>query len=121
LEIPVISGAKYQLKLHEIGGKKMPKCQNCGQTWSWKHSFKKSSQLNSGAECPHCGVRQYITSRSRKKSGMLSFLIPVSFLSPVFFDISVALNVSAIIGLAIILIALYPAMIELTSENEPMW
>ena len=99
----------------------MPECQNCGKTWRWKQSFKKSTQLNSGAECPHCGIKQYITTRPRKKSGMLSFLIPIHLLFPVFFDISAALNFSAIIGLGIILIAHYPFMIELTSENEPMW
>lgn len=100
----------------------MPTCQNCGQQWSWKKSFKKYMKFNHGMECPHCGEIQYVTSKSRGEAGVFSFLpIVILIFSDLFFDLSIPVYILLAVVLFGISLMLYPFKMELTSKDEPLW
>lgn len=101
----------------------MPNCQNCGQKWDWKTTFVKSIKFNSGVECPYCGKPQYVTSATRKKSSFLSFIpAPVLIFSNLIFDMNVAaFTLLAVSMFAVIFMIVFPYIIDLTSDNEPLW
>ncbi|GIO28384.1 TIGR04104 family putative zinc finger protein [Ornithinibacillus bavariensis] len=46
----------------------MPICQNCGEKWSWRQTMKTLFKL----KCPHCSTKQYESTSSRLRSGILT-------------------------------------------------
>ena len=98
----------------------MPTCQNCDNKWSWKQTFKKSFTLGTGMTCPFCGVKQYITPRSRKKSSLVAFIAPILLLSNLFFGPSL-LILFVLIGSISLFLGLYPFYIEISNKEEPFW
>ncbi|WP_235793815.1 TIGR04104 family putative zinc finger protein [Virgibacillus salidurans] len=62
----------------------MPIFQNCEHKWSWKQTCKRYFTLDTGMTCPYCAEKQYVTSRTRKKSNMLLFIAPCLMLINVF-------------------------------------
>ncbi|WP_010097969.1 TIGR04104 family putative zinc finger protein [Ornithinibacillus scapharcae] len=99
----------------------MPTCTTCHTKWSWKQTFKKSFTLDTGMTCPHCGEKQYLTSKSRKRNSFTVFIIPLILLVSLVFDISVVLRIVLIFSAAIVMFVTYPFFIELSEKEEPLW
>ncbi|RDW19751.1 TIGR04104 family putative zinc finger protein [Oceanobacillus chungangensis] len=94
----------------------MPNCQKCGQQWSWSQTLKVNFKLD-GMECPNCGEKQYVTSKSKKKLNRISYL-PAMLIILLLFDLSLQITIGFIIVGCILMIGFYPFLIELTSEDE---
>lgn len=99
----------------------MPTCQHCKRKWTWRESFKNSFEVNSGMTCPYCKTTQYVTTQSKRKSGLLNFLPPLTLLIPAFFPISLLTTLIILTGTSIFVIIIYPLLMELTSKEEPLW
>lgn len=99
----------------------MPVCQNCQQTWSYRETLRKSFTLSMSMTCPHCGAKQYLTPESKKKSGMLSLIVPFIVFIPVFFDVSVLFMAGIYIIVLILLTGMLPFLMKLSSKEEPYW
>lgn len=98
----------------------MPTCQNCDNEWSWKQTCKKYFTLDTGMACPYCGEKQYVTSRSRKKSSIFLFIGPALMLINLFFGPSLIV-LFILLGSFPLIVGVYPLMIELTSKEELPW
>lgn len=98
----------------------MPTCQNCDREWSWKQTFKKMFTLGTAMECPHCGEKQYYTKRARKRSAVVTLLTPFIILLNLF-DISPYLLVGIYLVFGLSIMGIFPFLIELSSEEEPLW
>lgn len=100
----------------------MPTCQNCGHTWTWKTTFKKSFTLATGMKCPACGQMQYATRKSRKQMSLLNFIpAPLLILSAFFFDLSITTLLLIAIPLFAVVLFVYPLLYEFSNEEESMW
>ncbi|WP_077622584.1 TIGR04104 family putative zinc finger protein [Sediminibacillus massiliensis] len=98
----------------------MPTCRNCGREWSWKQTFKKMITLNTAMECPHCGEKQYYTKQARRRTALLTFLTPFIILLN-FLDISPYILVGVYLVYCILIMGVFPFLIELSNEEEPLW
>ncbi|OZU87113.1 hypothetical protein CIL03_18170 [Virgibacillus indicus] len=98
----------------------MPTCQNCSHIWTWKETVKKSFTLDTGMNCPNCWKKQYVTSRSRKKTAMFSFLAPALLLMNLFFGSSVVILILLIASIPFFF-GIYPFFLELSNEEEALW
>ncbi len=109
------------IRLSNPGGVTMPTCQNCNRTWTWKQTFKKSFTLGSAIICPYCGANQYVTTRTRKISSMITTItIAVIMLMNVLFGPSLLFFV-ALIAATPTYLGIYPYLVELTNQEEPLW
>lgn len=100
----------------------MTQCENCKHQWTWSTTLRKSFTLGDGMQCTECGATQYLTKKSRKKVGISNLIpAPILILSAWFFDVEII----TVITLALLLFAtymmLYPFMVDLTSDKEPLW
>lgn len=97
----------------------MPTCENCNKKWSWKQTIKKTTTLNPAMACPYCGETQYQTQKSKMKIG---FLTPIVLLPPpliqIFFDTPETVLLSLFPILFVIVLLLYPFLVELSSREE---
>lgn len=99
----------------------MPTCQNCHHKWSWKQTFKRSFTLGGGMTCPYCEEKQYVTSRVRKKSTIIPFIImALIMLSNLFFGPSY-IFLFALVSLMPLFLWIYPFFIELSNKDESLW
>lgn len=97
----------------------MPSCENCGRKWKWKTIVLKTLKLTNKVNCPYCGKTQYIVPKSRKVTGIYSFL-------PAFLIITLSLvldlGVLGVILLAptlmIIFLGCYPFLMKLSNEDK---
>ena len=96
----------------------MPTCDNCHNKWNWKQTIKRTTTLDPAMICPYCEKKQYQTQKSRTKIGFLTAVVLFPLLLQIFFDISGAVLLSLFPILAIIVILLYPFLIELSSKEE---
>lgn len=100
----------------------MPRCQNCGDQWNWKTTFRKSFTMNSGMVCPNCGATQYPTKQSRQRGSFFAFLPALGIAVS---NAAFGLNawVLLLVGAVLLVIAMtaYFRQMELSNENEPMW
>jgi CXXC-20-CXXC protein len=71
--------------------------------------------------CPYCGEKQYLTSKSRKRSSLPVFIIPFLIFIPYFFDISLFAVISIYAGVGIGIMCIYPLLIELSNQEEALW
>lgn len=96
----------------------MPTCQNCHKKWSWMQTFKRSFILIGGMMCPYCGEKQYLTSRIRKRSTIIPFIIAaLIMLGNLFFGPSYV-SVFAILALLPLFFLINPFFVQLSSEEE---
>lgn len=96
----------------------MPNCVNCHNKWNWKQTIKITTTLNPVMTCPYCGEKQYQTQKSKTKIGFLTTIVLLPLLLQPFFDIPGAFLLSLFPILAVIVILLYPFLIELSSKEE---
>ncbi|NCU16715.1 hypothetical protein GW534_02865 [Bacillus sp. P1(2020)] len=99
----------------------MPICQHCHKQWSWKQVMKRSFTLNHFLICPHCGEKQYVTKRSRRRSAAMNFIPPLFILFPLLFNVSVWIGLGLIVASGVLLYSFYPFIIELSNEEEALW
>ncbi|WP_188383818.1 TIGR04104 family putative zinc finger protein [Ornithinibacillus halotolerans] len=99
----------------------MPTCQNCSKEWKWKQTFKKSFTIKSYIECPYCSEKQYLTAKTRKRSTLPAFIAPLVLFLKLIFNIPIIIVLFILIGVLLATLALYPYIIELSNEEEPLW
>ncbi|MDG5790007.1 hypothetical protein QA612_21355 [Evansella sp. AB-P1] len=99
----------------------MPTCKNCKQDWTWKQTVKSGFTMDIGMKCPHCDKKQYLTSKSRKKTGLSIIAIPFTLIIPVLFEISSIIAISIFIGTALIVFGINPILTDLSNEEEQLW
>ncbi|WP_053363475.1 TIGR04104 family putative zinc finger protein [Bacillus sp. FJAT-27251] len=99
----------------------MPTCSSCNRKWTWKQTMKKSFSLDIGLDCPHCGAKQFITAKTRKRSAGLNFIPPLCLLLPILFDVPTTAALSLLVTAGILNFSLYPFYLELTSKEEALW
>ena len=104
--------------LTEQGGIKMPTCDNCHNKWNWKQTIKKTTTLNPIMTCPYCGGKQYQTQKSKTKIGFLTSLVLSQRAHQPSSQIPGFFLLSLFPILAVIVILLYPFLIELSSREE---
>lgn len=98
----------------------MPTCQNCGREWSWKQTFKKMFTIDIAMDCPHCDVKQYYTTKARQRTVALTFITPFIILLSMF-GISLYLSVGIFLVYLILMVGIFPFLIELSNKEEPLW
>ena len=99
----------------------MATCQKCQQKWSWQEIMKKSFTLKMKMTCSHCGHHQYMSAKARKRSINFSMALQLIWLIPLFLGVPSYFIIGAACIAIIISIALTPSMLELSSEEEPLW
>ncbi|WP_313467514.1 TIGR04104 family putative zinc finger protein [Carnobacterium sp.] len=99
----------------------MPTCQNCKNKWGWKETFKKTFTTDPAMKCPYCGEKQYTSLKTRKWSLLFSMLPLLPLLLNIFLDISLLMMIGLIIGSGILYICLYPFVLELSNQEEPLF
>ncbi|ANU09595.1 hypothetical protein BBH88_04410 [Planococcus antarcticus DSM 14505] len=97
----------------------MPSCENCGQKWKWKTIVLKTLKLTNKVNCPYCGKTQYIVPKSRKITGIYSFLpLFVIILSNLIFELEVRDVILLTATLLIVALGLYPFLMKLSNEDK---
>lgn len=99
----------------------MPTCQQCGQEWTWKETLKATFTLSHVLHCPYCKQKQFITSTAKKKLNMLNFIIPLTLLLFLFIDVALIFKLGMLFGIGGLIIVLYPFLIQLTNDDEPIF
>lgn len=99
----------------------MPTCQNCGYTWSFRDTLKVAYTFdgNSGEKCSNCGEKQYVSKRSRNKTGIIGVITVI--LSAILFtfldqDGGTSLLIAIPIVILLMLVSLF--LTELSNERE---
>ncbi|MBT2581337.1 TIGR04104 family putative zinc finger protein [Planococcus sp. ISL-109] len=99
----------------------MPKCQNCGDKWTWGQTVLRLFTLGDSLKCPFCQQEQFLTLAARKKTSLFVFAAPLIMFISVAFGIEPFASL-ALFGLSFLFImGIYPFFIELTDERGPMW
>jgi CXXC-20-CXXC protein len=96
----------------------MPECTNCGTRWKWSDALKRIFTVGTAIICPYCNEKQYLTSQSRRKMGILHMLLPLLILLPLVLDISFAVGFAIFSAAVVIVFSIYPFMMELTDKDE---
>ncbi|MBO0602809.1 hypothetical protein I2483_14160 [Sporosarcina sp. E16_3] len=99
----------------------MPNCNSCGRKWNWKNAFIKYLRFNRGVECPYCGEKQYVTPKSRKRTGLISIAPTLTLIPAVQFEIhwTIVISILSVTAVLVMFLSLY--MIELTNKDKPLW
>ncbi|MFC4356267.1 TIGR04104 family putative zinc finger protein [Chryseomicrobium palamuruense] len=99
----------------------MPICQNCGYTWSYAETLKRSFTLTSYMRCPNCEAAQFQTAKSRRSTALLtatSIVLIMGF--TILFDPT--LYSFALFCIALVLmITTYPRLIKLSKAEEHLF
>ncbi|SER76427.1 cxxc_20_cxxc protein [Gracilibacillus ureilyticus] len=96
----------------------MPICQQCNHQWTWRETVKRFFSLTSEAICPNCHNRQYVTSRSRKKLGLLNFFPPVAIFVPLIIGAKIYVSLSVLVSELILMVSFLPYLIELENVKQ---
>lgn len=99
----------------------MPTCNQCGTQWTWWQTIKRSFSISPGLPCPKCEKEQFVTKRSKKKSGLLIFIMPITLPIVTLLQVPVTLILLIYPSLFVLLISSYPFLMELTNEEEFMF
>lgn len=96
----------------------MTTCENCNNKWSWTQTIKKTTTFNPAMICPYCEEKQYQTQKSKVKIGFLTPIILLPLLIQIFFDIPSAILLSLFPVLFVIVLLIYPFLVELSNKEE---
>src|SRR5699024_5063827 len=80
--------------------------------------MKKMFNLDTGMNCPYCGERHYHTGKSKKKAGILNFLVLLPLLLNMFFDIPAAILLSSFPVLFFLFMSFVAFLINLCSNED---
>lgn len=95
----------------------MPVCQNCKKEWTWKQTIKSLFKL----KCPYCGKKQYESTASKKRTSVLSVIPLIAMPIVIMFNLQWWTVVLLTIPMIAIVWSIYPYIIELSNEEEPLW
>lgn len=95
----------------------MPKCQHCGENWTWQQTVKKSFTLDTHMKCPYCNEKQFISKRTRKWSSAFMFVIPLVLLLNIFWQPTLW-TIVIMVFIASIYLVSYPYWLELSNEEN---
>lgn len=99
----------------------MPVCQSCHHKWSWKQTFVKSFSFIGGMRCTHCGEKQYVTARVKKRGTVIPLcIVLLTAIGNYFFTPTYVFLYSLAILLPLVLV-INPFFVELSSEEEPLF
>ncbi|TWT06457.1 hypothetical protein FQV26_01180 [Planococcus sp. CPCC 101016] len=97
----------------------MPNCKNCGRKWTWKTIVLNTLKLTNKVNCPHCGETQYIVPKSRKLTGVFSFLPAFIIIgSSMIFDLDGWDLILLTPTLILAALFVYPFFMKLSNDNE---
>ncbi|WP_010530281.1 TIGR04104 family putative zinc finger protein [Lentibacillus jeotgali] len=99
----------------------MPTCQNCHEQWSWAQTVKVMFTLDVRLTCPYCGQKQHLTTKARKQSSILNFVVPVALFLALMLEVPPLASFAILVGGALVAAGIYPFLIELTNQAEPGW
>lgn len=99
----------------------MPKCQNCGTTWTWVQSVCRLVTLGDRLTCPSCRQDQFLTVKARKKTSLFVFIAPLLMFISVAFGIEPFASLALFLATFLVVLFIFPFFIELTDERGPMW
>ena len=99
----------------------MPSCENCGRKWKWTAIVLKTLKLTNKVNCPYCKKTQYIIPKSRKTTGIFSFLPAFLIItSSLVFDLDVLGVLLLAAALIIVFLGFYPFLMKLSSEDKKL-
>ena len=96
----------------------MPTCENCNNKWGWIQTIKNTTTLNPAMTCPHCKEKQYQTKKSRVKISILTSIVLLPLLIQNFYEIPNAILLSLFPVLLVIVLILYPFLVELSNREK---
>lgn len=96
---------------------KIPVCQSCKKEWTWKQTIKRTFRL----KCPHCGSKQYESASSKKKGSLFILFVLIPLPINVLFDLSISVALVLSVIVALIMISIYPFVLKLSNEEEPLF
>ncbi|MGM0898897.1 MAG: TIGR04104 family putative zinc finger protein [Bacillota bacterium] len=99
----------------------MPKCQNCGVTWTWGQTVCRLFTLGDSLKCPACRKEQFLTTEARKRTSLFVFAAPFIMFISVAFGIDPFVSLALFALSFLFILGIYPFFIELTDERGPMW
>ncbi|MEK4563838.1 TIGR04104 family putative zinc finger protein [Alkalihalobacillus sp. FSL R5-0424] len=99
----------------------MPTCNHCGTQWKWWQTLKRSFTISPSLPCPNCEKEQFVTKRSKKKSGLLGFVFPLTLPIVTMLQVPVTLILVIYPSLFVLLVSLYPFLIKFSNEEEFMF
>ena len=99
----------------------MPVCANCRHHWSFRETLRAVYTLKPTMTCPNCRKEQHLTAASRKRGALMPFLVVIPMLINVFFDLNWLAVIGEMLMIAVIFNLVYPRLIDLTEEEEPIW
>jgi len=95
----------------------MPICQNCNKKWTWIQTVKRMFRL----KCPYCGSKQYEAAPSRKTGSLFILLMLLPLPISILLDLSISVTLILSVIVALIMISLYPFVLKLSNEEEPLF
>ncbi|MFC2949986.1 TIGR04104 family putative zinc finger protein [Virgibacillus sediminis] len=95
----------------------MPICNHCGKEWTWQQTIKTLFRL----KCPHCDNKQYESASSKKKTSIIGLLPLIALPINVFLNNPWWMVVIIMSPLIAVVLSVYPFMIKLSNEQEPLW
>ncbi|ANU14464.1 hypothetical protein B481_0223 [Planococcus halocryophilus Or1] len=97
----------------------MPICENCGQKWPWKTVVKNTVKLTNKAKCPYCEKNQYLIPKSRRLTGIFSYIPAFLIITlTLFLDLNGIGIFLLAIALMIVFLGLYPFMMKLSNDEQ---
>ncbi|WP_099363705.1 TIGR04104 family putative zinc finger protein [Fredinandcohnia onubensis] len=95
----------------------MPICNHCGKEWTWKQTMKTLSRL----KCPQCNNKQYESASSKKKTSIIGLIPVIALPINVFLNNPWWMVVIIMIPMIAVVLCVYPFMIKVSNEEEPLW
>ena len=111
---------KWQIRKR---AQRFPQCANCKHTWSRSASLFVSFK-NQQKTCTYCGVQNYQTRKSRKKTSLFPLLVPFMIVIANVMEYSllgIVVYLSCVTILAILLIPYYVTLQLKDPSKEPLW
>ncbi len=99
----------------------MPTCENCRTRWKWSQTVRRLLTLGDCLKCPACRREQFLTVKSRKRTGVYVFAAPLLMFVSVAFGIDPFASLGLFLMAFLLLLAVTPFFIELTNDKGPMW
>ncbi|UTR12651.1 hypothetical protein MM300_10430 [Evansella sp. LMS18] len=97
----------------------LPKCWSCGYEFKWAEVL---FFFDGKIKCPACREKQFLTTQSRWRTGVLSSIVIGVPSFPIIFIFNTPLSVflPALIILLFINLAVQPAVLEFTDTKQPV-
>ncbi|GAE27219.1 hypothetical protein JCM9140_3347 [Halalkalibacter wakoensis JCM 9140] len=97
----------------------LPICWSCQKPFRWKELL---FFIEGRKKCKHCGAKQYSTTHSKWRSGVL--VLPIVFIPSLLrllFDFSFIWQLVLIFGLFIVFFAIAPFYYQFTDKEQPLF